>query len=159
MFNFVSLEAFFGDEIDFANAREATGVTLNGSFSLRPSDRLELRANASRRWIDVDADTARGRLFTAEVERLRATYAFSSRAFLRLIGQYVQTRRRPELFTFPIDEKSAGLSGSALFAYKLNWQTVLYVGIGNEYEFSPVTGDLENSGMQWFSKVSYAIQR
>ena len=52
---------------------------------------LELRVNASRRWIDVDArdepGIARaGRLFTAQVERLRATYSFTSRAFVRLIG-------------------------------------------------------------------------
>jgi len=157
--NFVSAEAFVGEEVDFANAREAHGVTLNGTISVRPSDHLEVRGNVSRRWIDVDTGSLEGRLFTAQVERMRANYSFNSRAFLRLIGQYVQTLREPTLYTFAVAPKEAKLSGSALFAYKLNWQTVLYLGFGGDNTFEEVSGNLDPSGRQWFTKVSYAWQR
>ncbi len=159
LFNQFSLDCFFGEEIDFANGREGNGASISGSFTLRPGNHLELRGNVSRRWLDVDASGASGRLFTAQVERLRATWTFSSRSFLRLIGQYVETRRAPSLYTFPIGAKDASLSGSALFAYKLNWQTVLYAGYGDEQQFAAATDGLEPSSRQFFTKASYAWQR
>jgi hypothetical protein len=157
--NFVSFDSHFGQEIDFANAREGTGATLNGTLSLRPSGYLVLAVNLSRRWLDVNTATGSGRLFLAEVERLRGTYSFSSRTFVRLIGQFQQTRRSPDLYTFPVDGRTAVFSGSGLFAYKLNWQTVFYLGYGSQAAYSVNTDEMENGGWQWFSKVSYAWQR
>lgn len=157
--NLITMDAALGEEIDFANGREGSGVTLNGSIALRPNDHLELRGNVSRRWLEVDdASLGEGRLFTAQVERLRTTWAFNSRSFVRLIVQYVETRRDTSLFTFPTREKDATWSGSALFAYKLNWQTVLYAGYGDQRDYSTATGEIEKSGRQWFTKVSYAWQ-
>jgi len=164
MFNSVTLTADVGDEIDFAHGREGSGVSLNGSALVRPGDRLELRANVGRRWLNVtDATGRQGRLFLAEVERLRATWSFSSRSFLRVIGQYQQTRRDLSLYPVPDAEKPPGktadLSASALFAYKLNWQTVLYAGYGDGRSYLDATGNLEKSGQQAFAKVSYAWQQ
>src|SRR5207244_3298810 len=94
LLNFFSIDTYTGQEIDFANGREGTGTTLAANVRVRPSEHLELRGDASRRWLDVDAANGlSGRLFTAEVERLRATWSFNAHSFLRLIGQYVQTRR------------------------------------------------------------------
>jgi hypothetical protein len=78
---------------------------------------------------------------------------------VRLIGQYVQTRRDTSLYTFPVAAKDAGLTLSGLFAYKLNWQTVLYLGYGDDRAFAESTDQLERSGRQAFAKVSYALQR
>jgi hypothetical protein len=158
--NNVSIEAFLGEEIDFANAREGTGTTLNGSLTLRPIDRFELRANASTRWLNVDDPVlGEGRLFLAQVERLRAAWSFSSRSFVRLIGQYVQTERDPSLYTFPVSEKDADFGFSALFAYKVNWQTVLYLGYGDQQTYADSGQGMEASGRQAFMKLSYALQR
>ncbi|HEX7879490.1 MAG TPA: DUF5916 domain-containing protein [Candidatus Eisenbacteria bacterium] len=156
--NSLAIDTYFGEEIDFANAREGTGVTLAGSFILRPSHHLELRGNLSYRWLNVDEPTLSGRVFTAEVERLRATWAFNSRSFLRLIGQYTETTRNPELYDNPVSKKSANFGGSALFAYKINWQTVLYAGYGDQHDYLGETDSLEPSGQQFFTKVSYAWQ-
>ena len=158
MFTNLSLDALVGQEIDFANGREGHGVSLTGGGTIRPNDHLELRLDASRRWLDLDEPGAEGRLFTAQVERLRATWSFNSRSFLRAIGQYVETRRDTALFTFATSQRSASFSGSALFAYKLNWQTVLYAGYGDEYAYSAATDQLEPSGRQLFAKLSYALQ-
>jgi len=157
--NFFSLDSYFGDEIDFANGREGSGVTLIGTLSVRPGNHLELRADASRRWLDVDAANGlSGRLFTARAERLRATWAFNSRSFVRLVGSYVETRRDTLLYLSSRAPKEASLTGSGLFAYKINWQTVLYVGYGDERSFADTTDRLEPSSRQWFTKVSYAWQ-
>jgi hypothetical protein len=158
--NRINLRVQAGEDIDFANAREGEGADFQLFVTIRPVDRLELRVNENYRWLDVPVQ-GRGheRLFTAEVSRLRAQWTFNSRAFVRLIGQYVETKNDPALFTFPVERKSAVFGSSALFAYKLNWQSVLFVGYGDDREYTTETAHLEPSGRQIFVKVSYAFQR
>jgi hypothetical protein len=157
---FVGLDGFVGQDVDIDNARTGSGANVALSATLRPTNHLELSLNSSRRWLNVDDVTGRsGRLFTARVDRLRATYTFSSRIFLRAIGQYVQTRRDPSLYRDAVDGKSASFAGSALFAYKLNWQTVLFVGYGDNRTFLEETNQLEREDRQFFLKLSYAFQR
>ena len=74
-----------------------------------------------------------------------------------MIGQYVETERDPSLYTFGVSEKDGDFSGSALFAYKLNWQTVLFLGYGDNRALSEVD-ELEQAGRQFFLKISYAFQ-
>ena len=60
---------------------------------------------------------------------------------------------------FPVAAKSALFNTSALFAYKLNWQTVFYLGYGDYRTFAATTDQLEPRGRQAFAKVSYALQK
>ncbi|MFI5371819.1 MAG: hypothetical protein ACHQ52_09690, partial [Candidatus Eisenbacteria bacterium] len=83
----------------------------------------------------------------------------NSRSFIRLIGQYVRTIRDPSLYTYSVTPKDADLSGSALFAYKINWQTVFYLGYGDDHTYTDVTGELEPGRREAFAKISYALQR
>jgi hypothetical protein len=91
------------------------------------------------------------------VARLRGTYNFTSRMWLRLIAQQVETERRPDLYLDEVDPKSEFFSGSAVFAYKLNWQTVLFLGFGDNRELDDFES-LQKSDRQIFLKVSYAFQ-
>ena len=124
----LSLTAAYGDEIDFANDRPGEGATITVAGDLHPTDHLRFFLTASRRWLDVDAAGRSGRLFTADVARLRAVYTFDHRSWLRLIGQWIETVRDPALYTFEVAPRDASFSASAVFAYKLNWQTVAYLG-------------------------------
>lgn len=158
--NRINLRMRAGEDIDFANAREGEGADFQLFTSILPVDRLALSLNLNYRWLDVPiAGRGHERLFTAEVARLRAQWTFNSRAFLRLIGQHVETANDPQLFTFPVDRKSQTVTGSVLFAYKINWQSVLFVGYGDDREYTADTAHLEPSGRQLFVKVSYAFQR
>ena len=151
----------FGDAIDFANERPAEIGELNLSLNLRPSDHLELQINANRRALDVTTDDGRsGELFDAQVTRLRAIYNFSSRSWLRLIGQWLETNRNPDLYDDPadIDALSESFAGSLVFAYKLNWQSVLFVGYGTSDELDADL-NLEPASEEVFVKLSYAFQR
>ncbi len=156
----LSLNGRIGEEVDFTNSRLGTGGNINGSATLRPTDHLELRLNASRRWLDVDAGAAAGsgRLFTATVARLRAVYTFTARSFLRAIGQYVKTERDPGLFLSSVSRRSGSFSGSLLLAYKLNWQSVLFVGFGDNRTLTE-ENTFEKADRQFFLKVSYAFQK
>ena len=67
---------------------------------------------------------------------MRATYTFTARSFARVIAQYVSTRRDPTLYADPVAAKDGSFTGSVLLAYKLNWQTVLYAGYGDNRELT-----------------------
>lgn len=89
---------------------------------------------------------------------LRATYTFTARSYLRLVDQYVETRREPTLHREPVEARSAGFSASLLFGYKLNWQTLLFAGYGDNRELSERDA-LERADRHFFVKLYYALQR
>ena len=113
----------------------------------------------NQRWLHIDdgAGTT-GRLFLARVSRVRATYTFTANSYVRVVSQYASTVREPSLYRAAVRSRSGALSGSALFAYKLNWQSVLFVGYGDDRELSE-RQTLESASRQFFVKVSYALQR
>jgi hypothetical protein len=159
LFPRVSISGFLGGQIDFANAREGPGGQVSLQATARPTQHLALQVNGDRQWLDVTSEQGRqGRLFTASVARLKATYTFSSRAFLRAIGQYVETRRDPGLYSFSVVRRDGSFQGSALFSYKLNWQSVLFLGYGDNRTLEQ-SGQLARADRQFFLKVSYAFQK
>jgi hypothetical protein len=157
----LSVDSTMGQDIDFDNARPATGYTLNLHATLVPTNHLSLDLIQNTRSLDVDAAGASGRLFIEQVTHAKGTYTFTSRMFVRAIGQYVQTTRDPSLYTFDVSDKSATFSGSILFAYKLNWQSVMFAGYGDDRDLPPPgpTRRLQPADRQFFVKLSYAFQR
>jgi hypothetical protein len=154
----VEVDGNVGEEYDFENGRVGDGVRLSSTVTVKPTDHLALELIGNRQTLDVKGDDGReGRLFTAQIGRLKATYVFSARAFLRLIGQWIETERDPSLYRFAVTRRDGSFSGSALFAYKLNWQTVLFVGYGDDREVL-ANGNYARSGRQLFLKISYAFQ-
>jgi hypothetical protein len=155
----LALAGFLGEDVDLANVRVGTGGELTGTATLRPTDHLDTQLHGALSWLDVETPSGgSGRLFTARILRVRAIYNFSARLFLRLIGQYVTEERDPSLYVVPVAARSAFFSGSFLFSYRLNWQTALFLGYGDDRERSPADS-LEPTGRQLFLKVSYAFRR
>jgi hypothetical protein len=155
----LSVEGVAGREIDFANSRPGRGGNVSINAHVNATDHLDLSLVQSQRWLDVDNGTdARARLFVSRVSRIRGTYMLTSNVFARVIGQYVSTSRNPSLYLSTVPRRSGTLSGSALLAYKINWQSVLFVGYGDDRELSE-HHELERSVRQLFVKMSYAFQR
>jgi hypothetical protein len=154
------LEGAIGEQIDFANARPGRGATLALQAVLHPTDHIALAVDASRRWVDVDPDGGgrRRRLFTAQVERLKTTYTFNSYLYARLIAQYDRTDSDPSLFREPVDARVGSFAGSVLLAYKLNWQSVVFLGYGDDRTLDS-SGNLKRASRQFFLKTAYAFQR
>ena len=155
--SYISVDGWLGDEVDFARNQLGEGANVNFNATLRPTNHLQLNLTTGLRWLNVDDD----RLFTSQVERLRANYTFNSRMFLRAI---VQNRRNhvDRAQTGADYPRSGSVAGQLLFAYKLNWQTVAYVGFGDLREVLNTPehqGDFEPSSRQFFAKISYAFQR
>ncbi|HSM13069.1 MAG TPA: DUF5916 domain-containing protein [Thermoanaerobaculia bacterium] len=155
----IYVQGNLGDQVDFAHDREATGGTIQSALDLRPTDHLQLSLNYDRRWLDVDpGDQPSGRLLTASVARLRGVYTFNARSWLRLIGEWVEIEREPRLWEEEVEAREGLLAGSLVFAYKLNWQTVLYLGYGNAHQLDELE-TLQETDRQAFLKISYAFRR
>jgi hypothetical protein len=148
-----------GQDIDVVNVRVGRGGSAAANVVLRPTRHLTLDLLSSWSWLDVAApDGGRARLYTAQVERAKLVYNFSARFYLRLIGEYVEERRDPDLYVVPVSDRTAFFTGSALLAYRLNWQTAIFAGYGDDREELP-SGRLEPTSRQFFAKISYAFQR
>lgn len=152
----------FGDEVDFANSRTGRGGNVTLSAVVRPTRHLAVTFDSALSWLAVTPDTGgeRQRLFTAEVARAKATYTFDSRTFARLIAQYVRTTRDTSLYQSPssVAAREGSWTGSMLVAYKLNWQSVAFLGYGDNRTLSDFN-TYERQDRQFFLKVSYAFQR
>jgi len=92
------------------------------------------------------------------VERAKVTWSFTQKSLVRVIGQYVSTRRDPSLYLFPVAARSGSFLGSLLYSYKINWQTLLFVGYGDDRVLTE-RADLLRTGRTLFVKLSYAYQR
>ena len=154
----ISVDGTYGEVADFFNGGLGDGVSVRLAATIRPTDHLEMLASVRRRSLDVDNERGSGRLFTAQVGRLKATYTFSARSLIRVIGQYQETEFDPSLFSFPIRKLNGGFDSSVLYSFKLNWQTVLFLGYGDQRLLTD-SDDLIETGRSVFFKVSYAIQR
>jgi hypothetical protein len=150
----VSFQGHLGNVIDYIGNRSGRGGDATLSVTLRPTRHLQFQLDGAYQWMDLSGE----RLFAAEVERLKATYVFGRRTFARLIGQYVRTDYTSSLYPTPVPATAGGFQGSALLAYQLNWQSVVYLGYGDGRVLSE-NARLLRSGRDLFLKVSYAFQR
>lgn len=164
MFSNIQLSGSAGEDVDFSNTRLGRGASAQFGATIRPTDHLELRYNQSLSWLNVNPLPGqilaeRARLFTAQVERIRAAYTFNSKMFVRAVVQNVRTNQNQELFLSSINQHSGNVTSSFLFAYKLNWQTLLFLGLGDERDVEVADNKLQPASRQLFMKVSYAFQR
>jgi len=159
---FIGFSGWVGQEVDFANNRLGNGADVAINATVRPTDHLDIGITEDRRWLHVNPRSEglpEGTLFLAQVERIRAVYTFNSRMFVRAILQNQRTNRNENLYTFGVSHHSGSLATQLLAAYKVNWQTLVYLGIGDLREVTGREGDFEPSSRQVFMKLSYAFQR
>jgi hypothetical protein len=160
----IESDGTLGQEIDFDNSRPGRGPTINVTATLRPTEHFELALLQNQQWLNVDdAAGVSRRLFVARVSRIKGTYTFTSRLFARAIAQYVSTDRDPSLYHDPVRPTSGDFGASLLLSYKLNWQSVMFIGYGDDRTLIETVFDrprqLAPVDRQVFVKVSYALQR
>jgi hypothetical protein len=151
---YLNLDGRVGQEIDYANARQARILRL------RPQTTLDLGRHLRVDLADnyQTLDERRGRISRVHLAELRATYQVNVRTFVRVVSQYQDLRRNPALYTFPVGEESKDLFNQLLFSYKLNPQTVLFLGYSDSYN-GPGRQDegLGQLNRTLFVKVGYAL--
>lgn len=145
------LFAWVGDSIDFANTQAGDSVVVEPS--IRYDIGLHLRARLDHTYSKLNV--AGGELFEANLSQLRLVYQFNVRMFARAIFQYRDVVRDPTLYEDEVDPESQSLLTQLLFSYKLNPQTVLFVGYSDNRVAEESFG-LTASDRALFFKLGYA---
>ena len=141
----------YGSNIDYANEREATSLRINPAVEYKIGRHLALTLDHAIEMLDIDA----GRLYTANISQAWIVYQFSKRMFVRSILQYVDYERDPVLYTFEVPGSDEHFFTQMLFSYKINPQTVLYLGYSDNY-YGWDRVDLTQTDRTVFAKVGYA---
>jgi hypothetical protein len=149
---YAELNAAAGDRIDYANGRLGRRLQVSSNVSVNLGSHTAAGLGHTYEHLDVDA----GRLYTANISALEARHNLNVRTFIRAILQYWDYRRDASLYVDEVDKESTGLATQLLFSYKVNPQTVLFVGYAdNHYGGDDV--DLTQNDRTFFLKVGYAL--
>lgn len=140
-----------GDAVDYANERPAREVRVSPSASVSIGRGLS---------VEVSDDFQRlsdggGEIFRANLLQAKLLYQFSTRTMVRAIAQYRSVVRNPEQHGAEVTPEERGLFGQFLFSYKVNPQTVFFLGYS---ENNAATQDIEltKRNRTVFAKVGYA---
>ena len=146
----------WGDAIDFANNRLGQRREVSPRLNWNINKHLEIKFNQVYRELDADDD----KVFVARLTDIRTTYQFNVQSFLRLSVIYNNTDRNPDNYIYSdpedITAKQRDFSTELLYAYKVNPQTVLYLGYSDHSYTEEEFMDLEQDERSVFAKVSYA---
>jgi hypothetical protein len=156
---YLALYSKLGDVIDFANTRPAKQVRLDPVVSYILGRHLKMTLSESFQRLTEEGDW----LIDARISELRTVYQIDLRTFVRLILQYEDVRQNQALFPDPIEPQSKHLFSQLLFSYKLNPQTVLFLGYSDNHvggdtgQLGERPIDLTRTDRTLFFKVGYAL--
>jgi hypothetical protein len=148
---YFNIDGNVGDRVDFANTREGRRLWLAPAVRWNLGRHLKLEIDHTYEKLDEEG----GRLFTANLSQLRAIYQFDIRTLVRAILQYTDVRRNTDLYIDEVDARTKRLFTQLLFAYKINPQTVFFVGY-SDTRLGDERIDLRQQNRTVFVKLGYA---
>jgi len=141
----------YGDTIDYSNARQAIGLNLLPSLEFSLGRHINVNLQHAFQRLSLEGDE----IFTANLSQVKLIYNFNVRTFVRVIVQYLDVARNPDLYLFPIPDKTQTVFTQFLFSYKLNPQTVLFIGYSDNY-LGMTNIDITQTNRTFFVKLGYA---
>jgi hypothetical protein len=143
-----------GDQVDFANSRLANELRVQPNLDWNVTQHLLLRLRqTTSRLHSQDGE----KIFDADLTDFRATWQFNVRSFLRFTLQRQLVERNVPLFIARgTNEKTLTVASQVLYSYKVNPQTVLYLGYSDNSLEDDRIGDLSRTNRTLFAKFSYA---
>ena len=151
----LSLKLFVstGSQIDFANSQLGDQVLIEPSVDWNINRHLLLTMEGNL----VNFDSKEGaQIFDASVYNLRLTWQFNRRSFLRLTTQYQDVERNVDEYIDDVDAKTRSMGRQLLFSYKINPQTVFFLGYSDNLYEDDTLDTLEKTDRTWFMKIGYA---
>jgi hypothetical protein len=145
------LMANAGRAIDYTNVRPATAFRAGPQAELAVSRRLNLNLTYNLERLAHEGD----RIYTANLLQGRIIYNIDTRMFLRAIVQYRDLERDPAMYVSPVDGSARGVFTQFLFSYKLNAQTVVFLGYSDN-SLGARGIDLVRADRTLFFKIGYA---
>ena len=147
----ILLNGYIDDRIDYTDVRPGKRLQLNPY--LRYNLGLHLRLSLDHTFERMTVEDQR--LYTANISQFTAIYQFDTRTFFRTILQYVDYRYNVDNYISVVDPYYRHLFTQFLFSYKINPQTVLFLGYSDDYYGEAAYG-LTQSDRTFFVKLGYA---
>lgn len=144
----------YGDAIDYTNARQAVGLNLLPFIEFGLGRHINVNLQHAYQRLSREE----GEIFTANLSQVKLVYNFNVRMFVRAIIQYLDVERNPALFIFPVPDKTQTVFTQFLFSYKLNPQTVIFIGYSDNY-LGMTNIDVTQTNRTFFLKLGYAWTR
>ncbi len=143
-----------GDQIDFDNTRLGKQTVFEPFLRWNVTRNLLLRYNA----VLLQLETQEGaQIFDAAVHDVRLTWQFSVRSFLRLTTQFQDVERNQAEYTDSVDAHSKDVGRQLLYSYKINPQTVFFLGYSDQLIDEDALDGLTTTDRTWFMKIGYAF--
>ena len=150
---YLAVWARVGDQIDFDNSRLGDQVRIQPRISWNVNQHLMLGLQSSL----VKLDSKEGpNIFDAQVHDLRATWQFSVRSFIRLTVQQQDVERNQAMYIDEVDAHSRDVGRQLLYSYKLNPQTVFFLGYSDRHLDDDALDTLTATDRTFFMKIGYA---
>ena len=142
------------DQVDFDNTRLGEQTIFRPSVTWNASRNLLLRYNGTL----LGLDTQEGeKIFDAAVHDVRLTWQFSVRSFLRLTTQFQDVDRNQAEYIDTVDARSKDVGRQLLYSYKINPQTVFFLGYSDQLIDEDALDGLTATDRSWFMKIGYAF--
>jgi hypothetical protein len=142
-----------GDKVDYSNDRLGKTFRIEPTVDWNISRKLFLRLKG----VYAELETQDGeQIFNALVADTRLTWQFNLRSFLRLTAQMTDVERNQALYEEEVDSRSRDIGRELLYSYKLNPQTVFFLGYSDQYVDEDNLDGLTVSDRTWFMKIGYA---
>ncbi len=141
---FTFIDASYGEQVDIDNAVTGHAFSAGPHVEVKLGRGLSSELSHTYEYFTEEGDE----LYTANISRLKAVYQLSRRMFVRGILQYSNVDE--------IDEQSERLSSQVLLSYKINPQTVFFLGYSDSHR-GDQDMDLTQSGRTLFAKIGYAL--
>lgn len=148
----ISWYSRFGDSIDYSNTRLSTSVLLNPGLEFAIGKHININLSHIYERLSLEGE----KIYTAHLLQARLVYNFSVRSFIRAIVQYSDIDRNLDLYTVEMDASTRQFFTQLLFSYKINPQTVLFLGYSDNY-FGMNGIDLTRNDRTFFLKIGYAL--
>jgi hypothetical protein len=148
----ISFSGLLGDSLDYSNLQRAELLHLQPAVEMKIGRRINAKLDHTLQQLDVED----GRLLSAKLTQVTLVYNFNVRSFVRSIFQHLDVSRDPQLYTAgEVSPQSDELFTQLLFSYKLNPQTVLFVGYSDR-RVGTLDFSLTETDRTFFVKLGYA---
>jgi hypothetical protein len=153
-----------GDKIDYRNNRLGDYQEFYTNMTVNLTDHLEVDLYYTHSTLEakntLPTNEASDNVYRANLTEMRISYQFDVQSYLKLNIVYSDVNRNadnnPVLASQNISKKNRNLSTQLIYAYKLNPQTVFFLGYSDNSYQNDDLANLEREERTFFTKISYA---
>ncbi|MBU2893862.1 carbohydrate binding family 9 domain-containing protein [Colwellia sp. D2M02] len=157
---YMNIDMTFGDKIDYRNNRLGTINNVSANLTWNITNHLEF--DITHTYSELNAEninnpTSGDNVYTAHLTNLLLSYQFDVQSYLKLTLVYSDIDRNVNNNPYTtVSAKNKDLSSQLIYAYKLNPQTVFFLGYSDNSYQDDYLDDLSRAERTFFSKISYS---